>query len=144
RHGAVVRPLLDCRRQELRAYLAERGIGYVEDETNADVRIPRNRVRAELLPLLADRFNPAIVDVLADEAELARETWAWMEEASTDLIVKSLKSEVSSLKGPNQPVAGVRQTSDFRLPTFEFHIPTLRALPAPLRRVVLWRAMTDV
>src|SRR5439155_3961093 len=55
RHGAFVRPLLDCRRGELRAYLAERGIGYVEDETNADVRIPRNRVRAELLPLLADR-----------------------------------------------------------------------------------------
>ena len=34
---------------------------FVEDETNADVAIPRNRVRAELLPLLAARFNPSIV-----------------------------------------------------------------------------------
>ena len=75
-------PLLDCRRLELREYLDERHVAYVEDETNGDVAIPRNRVRAELLPLLADRFNPAIVDVLAHEAELARETWAWLESAA--------------------------------------------------------------
>ena len=53
-----------------------RDIPFVHDETNADVSIPRNRVRAELLPLLEQRFNPAIVDVLADEAELAREEYA--------------------------------------------------------------------
>ena len=47
--------------------------------SNDDVSIPRNRVRAELLPLLEARFNPAIVDVLADEAELAREAWQWMD-----------------------------------------------------------------
>src|SRR6185295_13616869 len=52
RRGSVVRPLLACRRQELRAYLAERQASYVDDESNADVSIPRNRVRAELLPLL--------------------------------------------------------------------------------------------
>ena len=60
-------------------------IAYVEDETNGDVSIPRNRVRAELLPLLEARFNPAIVDVLADEAELARDEWMWMDELTSDL-----------------------------------------------------------
>ena len=49
--------------------------------SNGDVGIPRNRVRAELLPLLEARFNPAIVDVLADQAELARAEWTWMEDA---------------------------------------------------------------
>ena len=62
RRGAVIRPLLDCRRDDLRAYLAERRIPHVEDESNLDVSIPRNRVRAELLPLLQARFNPAAVD----------------------------------------------------------------------------------
>ncbi|MGB7220491.1 MAG: tRNA lysidine(34) synthetase TilS [Vicinamibacterales bacterium] len=130
RHGANIRPLLECRRDDLRAYLAAQGIGYVEDETNADVSIPRNRVRAELLPLLVERFNPAIVDVLADEAELARETWLWMEEASTDLLSRSLKSQVSSVKGPSQ--------ASF------LDIPVLMQAPAPLRRLALWRAMSDV
>ena len=44
-----------------------------QDESNDDVSIPRNRVRAELLPFLKARFNPSIVDVLADQAELARD-----------------------------------------------------------------------
>jgi hypothetical protein len=35
------------------AYLGERRIRHVEDESNGDVGIPRNRVRAELLPLLS-------------------------------------------------------------------------------------------
>src|SRR5207237_6429780 len=60
RHGFIVRPLIDCRRGELRAYLNEQHVSYVDDETNTDVAIPRNRVRAELIPLLESRFNPGI------------------------------------------------------------------------------------
>jgi len=116
RHGTIVRPVLDCRREELRTYLDERHMTYVEDKTNADVSIPRNRVRAELLPLLADRFNPAIVDVLAHEAELARETWAWLES-----------------------VAGEFEKGDGSL----FDVERLKAAPRPLRRLVLWRAMNE-
>jgi tRNA(Ile)-lysidine synthase len=113
RRGTIVRPLLSSRRSELREYLAARQIEYVEDESNADVTIPRNRVRAELLPLLERRFNPAIVDVLADEADLARETWLWME----------------------------GETSNFKPQSSEFDVPTLRAEPEALRRFVLWKAM---
>src|SRR5580704_15906202 len=85
RNGAVVRPLLSCRRDELREHLAGHQVQFVEDESNADVTIPRNRVRAELLPFLQDRFNPGIVDVLADEADLARETWEWLEAQADEL-----------------------------------------------------------
>jgi tRNA(Ile)-lysidine synthase len=82
RRDGVIRPLLDCRRAELRSLLEDRGLPFVLDESNDDLSIPRNRVRAELLPLLERRFNPAIVDVLADEAALAREEWHWMETAA--------------------------------------------------------------
>ena len=115
RHGTIVRPVLDCRREELRRYLDERGVTYVNDETNDDVTIPRNRVRAELMPVLVDRFNPAIVDVLANEAELARETWAWLESVA-DEFEKGDALDVERLK----------------------------VAPGPLRRLVLWRAMNRV
>jgi tRNA(Ile)-lysidine synthase len=85
RNGAIIRPLVACRRAELRAFLDSRQIAYVEDESNDDVSIPRNRVRVELLPFLERRFNPSIVDVLADEADLAREEWRWMESAADEL-----------------------------------------------------------
>jgi tRNA(Ile)-lysidine synthase len=55
----------------------------MRDETNDDVSIPRNRLRAELLPLLERRFNPSVVEALADAAEIARGDWTWLvDEAS--------------------------------------------------------------
>src|SRR5262249_15607903 len=114
RNGALIRPLLDCTRAELRVFLEERGIAFVDDATNADVSIPRNRVRAELLPLLAARFNPSIVDVLADEASLARELWQWMDDASAPFLATPGELDVAAL----------------------------RAAPAALARLVVWRAMT--
>jgi tRNA(Ile)-lysidine synthase len=57
--GAVVRPLLGCGRDELRAALAagaafaESGLEPVADPTNDDLAVPRNRVRHRLLPALA-------------------------------------------------------------------------------------------
>jgi tRNA(Ile)-lysidine synthase len=73
RAGRVIRPLLGCGRDELREYLASIGQPFREDESNRDVSIPRNRVRHELVPLLRERFSPAIVDVLAREATIARQ-----------------------------------------------------------------------
>ena len=72
RVGIVVRPLLNIERQELREYLMDRGVSFREDASNLDVAIPRNRVRHELLPLLRERFSPAIVQTLRREADLAR------------------------------------------------------------------------
>jgi tRNA(Ile)-lysidine synthase len=88
RSGETIRPLLTCRRPELIEWLTHRAGGpgkppaFVEDRTNRDVAIPRNRVRHELLPLLADRFNPSIVKILAAEASLQQDLWAWLEEAN--------------------------------------------------------------
>jgi tRNA(Ile)-lysidine synthase len=123
RNVRIIRPLLGCRREELRAWLAARGIPFVEDESNRDVRIPRNRVRAELLPLLETRFNPAIVDVLADEAELARDTWEWMDAAAGEATRHLVRS------------AGRAK---------EIDVPGLQALPLALRRLVVWRSMSEV
>ena len=122
RNGAIVRPLLDCRRAELRDYLAGLGAAYVEDESNRDVAIPRNRVRAELMPLLESRFNPSIVDALADEAALARDEWRWMEDAANQIAARA-----SSRSGP----------------VIELDCAALVGAPPALRRLVVWRAMTD-
>lgn len=72
RAGRVIRPLLDVDRQVLRDYLLSRGLSFREDATNADVGIPRNRVRHELIPYLRSHFSPGATEVLARAAELAR------------------------------------------------------------------------
>jgi tRNA(Ile)-lysidine synthase len=73
RAGRVIRPLLEIRRADLHQYADDRGLHWREDETNRDLSIPRNRVRHELIPYLAREFSPGIVEVLAREAEIARE-----------------------------------------------------------------------
>ena len=93
RAGRVVRPLLDISRAELRQYAAEHGLGFRDDSSNADVRIPRNRVRLELLPLLS-QFSPAIAATLAREAALAREDEEFLdrlaiESAASIVLVES-------------------------------------------------------
>jgi tRNA(Ile)-lysidine synthase len=59
-----VRPLLPFSREELVAWLREAGVPWREDASNHDPRFARNRVRHELLPLLAT-YNPAIGERLA-------------------------------------------------------------------------------
>jgi tRNA(Ile)-lysidine synthase len=73
RAGRVVRPLIDVRRDELRQYARDNGLRFQEDATNLDVRIPRNRVRHELLPYLVREFSPRMAEVLAREAALAQD-----------------------------------------------------------------------
>jgi tRNA(Ile)-lysidine synthase len=72
RRGGIVRPLLDRSRDEIRGYLAGRGLRWREDPTNATARYARNRMRLEVIPLLA-RENSAVEAALARAAALARD-----------------------------------------------------------------------
>lgn len=84
RAGRVIRPLIEISRQDLRAYVADRQLEFRDDETNADVAIPRNRVRHQLIPLLSE-FSPAVVEVLAREADIARDDEDFLSRAAIDL-----------------------------------------------------------
>jgi tRNA(Ile)-lysidine synthase len=70
--GRVLRPLLGLRRAQLSEYLARRGLAFATDSSNAELSIPRNRLRAEVVPLL-EALAPAAVANLAKLAELAHE-----------------------------------------------------------------------
>ena len=67
-----IRPVLFASRDELRTELLRREVSWREDETNADLTNPRNRVRHELLPYLEQRFNPSARRALARLADVAR------------------------------------------------------------------------
>jgi len=77
KNGLVVRPLLDCSRRDVRRFVAEHGLPFREDESNADLSLVRNRVRHELVPQLAG-FRAGIVRVLSREATIAREDAEWL------------------------------------------------------------------
>ena len=81
----LVRPLLNTRRQEIDDYLANASIETISDESNLDAGYFRNRIRHELIPLLAT-YNPQInerilrmsgVAALEDDlvAQITKECW---------------------------------------------------------------------
>ena len=88
----VIRPLLTFRRAEIEAYLAERGIAFRQDASNASLSHSRNRIRHELLPLLRERFNPQTEEALIRLAEQARGLNAYLAETG-DRMLDSLVVE---------------------------------------------------
>jgi len=81
-----VRPLLTVRRAEVLAYLKRLGQAYRDDKSNWDRRYTRNRLRHDVLPRLAEEFNPALVDVLCRLAEQAGEMEAYVAGQAAQLL----------------------------------------------------------
>ncbi len=85
----VVRPLLHATRAQVLAFLEALGQDFRRDASNADLRYTRNRIRHELLPHLAERYNPAVVAVLCRLAGQAAEVQAEEEAAARALLTEA-------------------------------------------------------
>jgi tRNA(Ile)-lysidine synthase len=66
-------PILALRRSETEALCRSEGLEPFTDPTNADPVHRRNRVRAELIPLLNDIAQRDVVPILARQAEILRD-----------------------------------------------------------------------
>lgn len=92
RRGRVIRPLIECSRAAVEQYLAERGLTYRDDRSNADLDIPRNRVRHELLPALMKVAGAALPARLARQADLWRQEEAWLEQSAEPWVARSVEA----------------------------------------------------
>ena len=95
RTGAVVRPLLEVTREETAAYCAERGLPWREDPSNASDAYARNRVRADLLPVLRSLHPAAEANVLRTLALLRDE--AAVLDAAVDLALTDEQAALAAL-----------------------------------------------
>ena len=56
--GNIIRPLIECTKDEINAFCKENSIDYVTDETNSDVAYSRNRIRHNVVTQLKS-INPS-------------------------------------------------------------------------------------
>lgn len=128
--GAIVRPFLSVRHQEIVAWLQEIRQGWREDASNQDMAFTRNRIRHELLPQLAS-FNPRIAEQLAQMATLARDEESWWE--------AELARVLPSLLLPGRPVRGGGRAASTRpnQGSVGMELERLRVLAPALQRRVL-------
>jgi tRNA(Ile)-lysidine synthase len=123
RRGPLVRPLLDVARADLRTFLRDRGESWVDDESNADVSNPRNRMRHVVLPELDRALGGASRPNLARAAALAAEDAAWLDDLAATHAAQLV---TDCANGVYLDTAG------------------LVALPPPLARRVLLRALRRI
>jgi tRNA(Ile)-lysidine synthase len=109
--GRLVRPLIDARRDDVVAYLADLGQDWREDATNADTSRLRARVRHEVLPAL-EAVNPRLREALArtmavlgDEDALLAEMALGLTPISADTNHESVAFDLAMMRSLTRPMA---------------------------------------
>ncbi|MDE6368917.1 MAG: tRNA lysidine(34) synthetase TilS, partial [Muribaculaceae bacterium] len=70
RRGYVIRPMLDCTRQQIEQYLAASGLTFIVDSSNSSDAHLRNRLRNHVIPELLRHFPNADRAILASASNL--------------------------------------------------------------------------
>ena len=86
----LIRPMLTIRDDAIREYIELHSIAYASDATNDDIRHTRNRIRHELLPLLATEFNPGVQDSIVRLAEQTQELLQSLDAVSESLLAEAV------------------------------------------------------
>ena len=96
----VLRPLLGVSRAEVEEFLATRNQDYVTDSTNLEADVLRNRLRLQVLPLLAE-LNPAVKENIIRTTENLSAAQALLDSVtecykdSSELILNTLGEGIS-------------------------------------------------
>ncbi len=80
RQNYIIRPLINILRQDIQAYLERNNLSYRVDKTNLEPIYFRNQIRMELLPLLQKQYNPNMIGLLAQTADILRQDEAYLEQ----------------------------------------------------------------
>ena len=103
RSDGVIRPLLDCRRSDVRAYAVDRELPFVDDPSNHQRAFERVRLRHEVLPMLAAE-DPRVVEHLCALSDEAAELNAYLDARLPELPPEGERSvlaeTVSALPAP--------------------------------------------
>ena len=133
--GDLVRPLLFAGKRELAEYCRQRRLEPRHDATNDQADCFRNKLRLELLPLLAREYNPALGDALCQLADLAQADEDYLEQQAEklwqELAVKAGKEFGGGQAG--KPLGG-----------FGFNLSKILSQPLAMQRRLVQQAAFEV
>ena len=91
--GKIIRPLLECSRTEIEAFLKKKNIQWCEDGTNDELDYTRNIIRNRLLPEMKEQLNTRVITHLAEFGTEMRRT-----EEFLDILVKEACQKMAVIK----------------------------------------------
>ncbi len=84
----IIRPLIECSKDEILEYCTENSIEYMTDETNSDVKYSRNRIRHRVIPEIKS-INPSFEACALRCIDALGEDEAFLNSLACDLAEKS-------------------------------------------------------
>lgn len=74
----IIRPLIECSRAEIEAFLSEHGQSFVTDSTNLSDDYSRNKLRHKVVPVLKE-INPSLMETFSNTIGFLREDSSFLE-----------------------------------------------------------------
>ncbi len=96
KRGKVIRPLINCTRQQVEAFCREQRLPFSNDSTNKDTRYRRNFMRHKVLPLL-EQINPAFVESVGRCANANQKDFDYLRLVGEQLLQKATTQNGYSL-----------------------------------------------
>lgn len=158
----IIRPLLDCPREDIRDWLRAEGVAWLEDPTNDTDDVGRNRLRHHVLPALYGALGHAARDgILRTMALLRDEERGWLEQTVREALAQTSEGHPShpcetscATRGgasasvghpshPWHPCETSCATKGGASASVALRCPALSALPYPLARRVCLAALQE-
>lgn len=92
----LVRPLISCFRDEIEEFLTQRNQPFCQDSSNQDQTFRRNFLRQSLLPMLRERYGPAVDERILSFSQTVEET-----AGTLDQLANQYWNKVENLSGLN-------------------------------------------
>ena len=96
----LVRPLLECRRQQIEIFLRERGLAWCSDVTNLQTEYRRNFIRHRLLPSARAKLNPKADEAILRLSQIAAVADAFMQRQARRLLKIAMLSSGQPVMPP--------------------------------------------
>ena len=87
RNNNIIRPLINCKREEIESYCKKNNLNPRIDSTNSENIYRRNIIRNKILPSLKG-INPNIVETLSRTTKIIRENNTYIKESSQEIFDK--------------------------------------------------------
>lgn len=96
--GNLIRPLIECSRNEIEKYCEENNLNPRIDKTNFENIYTRNKIRNMLIPYIKENFNPNIIEGLNRLSELSKQENEYLEKvtqkAYKEILIKEQKNQI--------------------------------------------------
>lgn len=98
KRGKVIRPLIDCTREQVEAFCKEQNLPFAQDSTNKDTHYRRNFIRHRVLPSLK-QINPTLIESINRTAKANQKDFDYL-----CFVGEQLLQRAKTEKGYSLPV----------------------------------------